>query len=185
MCNDWDWWGTLTIDKNKQDRSDLKAYRINFQAFIHKENKKLKRKGKEPIKYLLVAEKHKDGNWHMHGFLKNVPTVEKNEYGYWDWKDYAKNFGYISLSAIKDHERASSYITKYMTKDTQQLVTEIHEHMYVSSKGLNKPRTIKIGTPVEKAFPADWENEYVAVSMLRTSEQLTNCNNMITWDRQI
>lgn len=183
MCNDWEWWCTLTIDKGKHDRSDLKAYRKAFYKWMTAINKKHKKAKLAKVNYLLVAEKHKDGNWHMHGFLSGVQGVVKNRFGYWDWPAYQEQFGYISLEHLRSQERAASYITKYMTKDVQKSVTEIGEHTYVASQGLKRPKIIKTGSPIGDRYPADWENEYCALSMLKSPEQRKLADSIIAWDR--
>ena len=176
-CNKWDWWCTLTINKEKRDRNDLKAYRKAFKRFVSD----LRKQG-NPIRYLLVAERHKDGNWHMHGFLAGVHGVMPNKYGYWDWPDYYDKFGYISLSRIKSKERAANYIVKYMTKDLERSVKELGEHMYCASQGLKRPKTERTGICVGPQIPADWENEYVAQTLIRDADKLKLIDSSIAWD---
>ena len=180
ICNEWDWWCTLTISPDKHDRSDLPEFRRKFGRWLTNKNRYLDNSDK--ISYLLVPEKHKDGNWHMHGFLKGNIDVAKNEHGYFDWYEYRDKFGFISLSKIKNQEKAASYITKYMTKDLQKSVSELGEHTYVATKGLKRPIAIKKGISNSNRYPSDWENEYVAISTITTKEQLSLANTMITWD---
>lgn len=184
MCNDWDWWCTLTISKDKHDRSDLKAYRKAFYKWVFNMNKRQVRAGLPKIQYLLVPEKHKDGMWHMHGFLKGVQGVEKNGFGYLDWSEYQAKFGYISLAPIKNQSKASNYIVKYMTKDVQKSVTEMGEHLYVASKGLKRPKIIKTGVPFSERYPADWDNKYCSIAMLTTDESRSKADSIISWDRE-
>lgn len=201
MCNDWFWWCTLTINRILHDRSDLKAYRKAFCKWMTNMNKVLKRAGKEPIRYLLVAEKHEDGNWHMHGFMNGMQedqlrifTLEeklpvfirealKDGRKLYDWGAYHEQFGYISLERVRSQERAASYITKYMTKDVQRMVSEMGEHVYVASQGLKRPKIVKTGVPLAERYPADWENEWCALSMLKSPEQSKLADSIIAWDR--
>lgn len=136
MCNDWDFFVTLTIDKSKMDRYDLKSYYAKFSQFLRNYNKRHNLN----IKYLFIPEKHKDGAWHMHGFLHGLPInhLEVNHHGYYDWLAYSERFGYISLDMIRDKDKASSYITKYISKDLANCVTELNSKMYYCSKGLKK-----------------------------------------------
>lgn len=200
MCNDWEWWCTLTIDKSKHDRGNLKAYRKAFCKWVTGINRRCKKTGEVPIRYLLVAEKHEDGNWHMHGFmngmqadqLRNFTLAEKlpvfirealkDGRELYDWSAYREQFGFISLERIRCQERAASYIIKYVTKDVQRSVTELGEHAYVASQGLKRPKIVKTGKPIETRYPADWENKYCELSILRTPEQRKLADSIIAWD---
>lgn len=136
LCNPWEWFVTLTIAAEKQDRSDLGAYVKDLGNFIGNFNKKYGCK----MKYLLVPELHKDGkSWHMHGLLHDVPDVAlvRNEYGYMDMPYYKNRFGYISLSPVKSHEKVSRYITKYISKDIGARLNDKGEHLFYASKGLS------------------------------------------------
>lgn len=159
LCNDWDYFMTLTLDKRKYDRYNLPKYIKDLSQFIRDLRKKLNR----DIKYLLVPEMHKDGAWHMHGFIKGLcisdvelfkvdskipfyikDKLEKGQLVY-RWLDYEKKFGFCDLEPIRDKERASSYVTKYVTKDLGTGVTDINAKMYYSSRGLEYAKTIKKG----------------------------------------
>lgn len=142
LCNQWDFWCTLTLDDSKQNRYDLDSFVARFGEFIHNYNRRTEEQYK--VKYLLVPEKHKDGAWHMHGFIKGIRPDDlfTNQYGYLTWKKYQDKFGFISMSAVRDVDKASSYITKYITKDLSNTVTECNAHMYYHSKGLLKPKVI-------------------------------------------
>ena len=69
ICNDWEFFVTLTLDKGKYNRFDLKRYRVDLAQFI----RDYKKKYKIDIKYLLIPEMHKDGAWHMHGLIMGLP----------------------------------------------------------------------------------------------------------------
>ena len=81
ICNEWDFFVTLTLDKSKYDRMDLKKYRKDLAQFIRDYNKKYKIN----IKYLLIPEMHKDGAWHMHGLIIGLPIehLEKMRMAIW------------------------------------------------------------------------------------------------------
>lgn len=158
LCNQWDWWCTFTLNKEKYpNRADLDKYAKDFMEFVHNYNRRTPDEYK--VKYLLVPEQHADGSWHMHGFIKgiNPKDLVKNENGYLEWKQYRKKFGFISMDKIKDADRASSYILKYMTKDTEKNVTEINKHMYYCSKGLERAVEVYRG---EGTFHGTWDWEH-------------------------
>lgn len=139
LCNPWDYWCTFTISKeNYPNRTDLDRFAKDFAEFLHNYNRRADEE--EKVKYLLVPEQHKDGAWHMHGFIKGIKSKDlvKNSNGYLEWKQYRKKFGYMTMDTIKDKDKASSYILKYMTKDTDKNVTDLNKHLYYCSKGLER-----------------------------------------------
>lgn len=158
LCNLWDYWCTFTIDPQKFDRTNLSEYYSKFSKFINDYNKR--RDDEYRVKYLLVPEKHKDGCWHMHGFIKGIAPHDLyvNKYGYLTWKQYENKFGFISMDKIKDLEKASSYIQKYMTKDLEKSVTELNHRIFYSSHGLNKAQELYRGNGIFSGL-WDWEHE--------------------------
>lgn len=162
ICNDWNYFVTLTIDPLKYDRTDLNAYKKQLSQWIRNYNKKYDCN----IKYLLIPELHKDGcSWHMHGLIRGVPPdkLSVNNNNYLDWIDYKLKFGYISLDKIRNEEACCKYITKYITKDLQRSVTDLGAHLYYCSQGLKKAETIKKGHLKRPFEMPDFENEYVKV----------------------
>lgn len=169
MCNPWDYWCTFTINPEKYDRMNLKSYFKDFAEFIHNYNRRSSEN--EKVKYLLVPEQHKDGAWHLHGFIKGIrhKDLYKNSYGYLTWKQYEKKFGFISIDKLKDKERASSYVLKYMTKDSDKNVTELNANMYYCSKGLERAKELYRGNAL---FCGEWDWEqpegYVKIKNIDT-----------------
>ena len=157
LCNSWDWWCTFTIDPKKFDRNNLDEYFKKFSKFLNNYNSKAVEEYK--VKYLLVPEQHKDGAWHMHGFIKGIKPKDLyiNQFGYSTWKQYEKNFGFISMDRIQDLDKCSSYILKYMTKCEDKNVTELNRHLYYCSKGLNKAKELYRGNAI---FHGDWDWEH-------------------------
>lgn len=164
ICNDFEYFVTLTIDNTKYDRGDLNTYYKAFRTFL----KNYSRNHKTKIQYVFIPEKHKDGNWHMHGLIKGIPKehLSINKYGYLDWNYYKERFGFISLSKIKNNEACCKYITKYINKDLQETIKELNQHMYYCSKGLKKATEIKRGTLSANSIPYDFENDYVKIKWL-------------------
>lgn len=161
-CNEFDYFVTLTIDPRKYDRSDLKGYYKDFTQFL----RDYRKKHKVSIAYLFIPERHKDGNWHMHGFIKGLPRehLQINEHGYMDWEPYRKRFGWISIDGIRSQDAVSKYITKYINKELADSIKELNAHLYYCSKGLEKAVEIKKGTLSAKSIPWDFENDYVKVA---------------------
>lgn len=138
LCNDWEWFVTLTIDGEKQNREDLDQYVKDFGVWVSHFN----RKYHCHLKYILIPEQHKDGkSWHMHGLLHDVPdaALVRNEHGYMDIPYYRERFGYVSLSPVKNKSRCARYITKYVTKDigkSSARLADLGKHLYYASRGL-------------------------------------------------
>lgn len=146
LCNGWDYFCTFTINKDKYDRYDFKTYYSDLSKFIANYNRSCK--PEEQVKYIFVPEMHKDGAWHIHGFLKGIRGGDLyiNKHGYLGWKQYEKKFGYISFSQIKDVDRCANYILKYITKDSSKNISELGLHLYYASKKLLTGETIFRGS---------------------------------------
>ena len=180
ICNPWRLFGTFTIDADLHPRDDLKGYYKKFSQWIRNYNKKYNIN----IKYLFVPERHKDGSWHMHGFIYGLPESHlvpfkkgdksKNgkpiksdlwRNGYYNWSAYAKKFGFNSFDFIKNHEAVSKYATKYLTKDVESSVKEVNAKSYYNSRGLEKATEYIRGylaVPV-KDVDCDFINDYVKI----------------------
>ena len=158
-CNPWELFVTLTIDPKRHNRHDLNKYMRNLSRWITEYN----RDYGQNIKYLLIPEMHKDGAWHLHGFLMglNHNLLVKNKNGYLDWLEYQKEFGWISIDKIKNHEAVSKYVTKYISKNLQDCVKQLHAHMYYCSKGLQRAVEIKRGTLSAYNVPWTFENDWI------------------------
>ena len=180
MCNDWDYFITCTLDKQKYERTDLDAFRKDLAHFIR--NQRIKYQC--DIRYLLIPELHSDGkSWHMHGLLggvkddmiadfDNTVPMKIRILGYKNYPDYAKKFGYVSMGTIKNKDAIAKYITKYINKDIQKSVTELGKHLYYCSRGLNKAVKIKQG--ILRDYPAQWhyENDYVKIYWCKEFEEV-------------
>lgn len=161
LCNPWDHFVTLTLDKNKYDRYNLDKYVKDLSQFIRNQ----RRKYKTDIKYLLIPEQHKDGAWHIHGFLMGLKSkmLTENAHGYMDWIDYTRKFGYCSIDTIKHKNKAASYITKYISKDFSRGNTKLNAKMYYCSQGLCRAETIKIGLLNGILSNPDYVGEYATI----------------------
>lgn len=157
-CNPWDLFITLTIDPGRFERKDLNKYQKQLTKWISNYNAK----HETNVKYLLIPEMHKDGAWHMHGFLMGLPAdhLTINENGYKDWLPYREKFGYCSIDLIRYHERVAKYVTKYISKNLIDSVKELNAHMYYCSSGLARATEIKRGTLIAVNVPWDYENDW-------------------------
>lgn len=189
LCNDWDYFVTLTLDNAKRDRYDLSAFWKAFSQFVRDYRKRYS----VSVRYLFIPEQHKDGAWHAHGFLAGLPADHLRPFtlqetlpaalldalrksgALYDWPLYRQKFGFVTVEPIRDKQRAVSYITKYITKDLERSVTRLGAHLYYASRGLHKAEEIKRGQLVREV-PVDYANEHCAITWFdadtTTAEQL-------------
>lgn len=159
--NRWEYFVTLTIDPNKLDSTDFNL--ISEKLNIWTNN--LKKRYAPDLKYILVPELHKDKKkWHFHGLFANIGSmpltfsgktcIGKFVYDYVK-KPYATKvyniplwkYGYSTATIVKDTAKASSYITKYITKDVSRVLA--NQHRYLASQNNDRP--------VERVFNVDYD----------------------------
>lgn len=181
ICNEFEYFVTLTVNGQYLDRYDLKEYIKKLSQFIRDYRKKYNAN----VQYLLIPEKHIDGAWHMHGLLKGIPKehLKINKYGYKDWEEYSKRFGYISIDEIKNQIAVSKYITKYISKsiDTGRGVTDKESKLYYCSRGLKKAIKIDEGTlntyHLNNIY-FEFENDYIK-SLTLNKKEYENIKKML------
>lgn len=177
MCNDWQFFVTLTLSPDKLsildlDRFDLKSFYKKFSKWLNNLPYK--------IDYLLVPEQHKNGAWHFHGFINGIPDdhlslfnesdylpyyiLNKLNDGYliYKWIDYANKFGFCDLEFIKNQEKCSSYVTKYISKELYKTINNLGYHCYYCSKGLKRSEKI-FHDVLDKCIDYDFNDDYVSV----------------------
>ncbi len=147
--NVWDWFITLTFDSKKIDRYDYKECSTRLRKWLNN----MKNKYAKDMKYLIIPEQHKDGAWHFHGLLSNCDNmkfdkafnkhtgellVTKNDLQIYNFGNY--KLGFSTATPIEDTAKASSYITKYVTKQLAEN-TLGHRRYYPSSNLDLPPKT--------------------------------------------
>lgn len=144
-ANDWDWFATITFNKEKVDRYDYKA----ITKMLTKWLKNVRQNHAPDMKYLFVPELHKDGAYHFHGLIKNPGTINLVEAinPYTGEKIFEKGKqvfniksfrgGFTTVTLVEDSSRASSYITKYITKDLVRATKRMRR--YYPSLNLDLP----------------------------------------------
>lgn len=132
LCNDFDYFSTLTINSDLCDRYSLDIVQNKLKKLL----KKLKRNNKD-FKYIFITEKHKDGAFHFHGLIGGLSEdlFLINSNGYLEMSFFTDNLGFNSFSKIRDYTKTCNYITKYITKDC---IKNSHNQIYISSRGLKK-----------------------------------------------
>lgn len=171
LCNDWNYFATLTIDGDKLSRADLETFRGKLTKMI----RNLRQNDGAEIRYLLVPELHptalKDGRteWHLHGLLEIpesylVPFENRRIYGkdgkrfppryirekilkgepIYYWKQYAKSFGYSVLEPVRNIDASARYLMKYVAKGQKETAQHLEkgQNLYYHSTGLKKAEKI-------------------------------------------
>ncbi len=173
LCNDFDFFITLTFDRKKYDSSDLKELKRIVGQWLSNYKKRIN----PNIKYLIIPELHKDNkHFHFHGLISNINDItefKKSRKGImrYNWTPWHDKFGFTSLEEIRDKDAVSKYITKYITKD---VIQTFNKHRYLCSKGLKKPKTIFEITHYIEEMPCDFENDFVRIKNLNSYEEFYN-----------
>lgn len=159
-ANKWEYFITLTIDPALLNNTDFNLVSEKLNIWTNN----LKKRYAPDLKYIFVPELHKDKRkWHFHGLFSNIGSIPlsfsgKTCIGKFVY-DYAKKpyatkvynlplwkYGFSTATQIKDTARASSYITKYITKDVSRILQ--NQHRYLSSQNCEKP--------IEKVYNVDY-----------------------------
>lgn len=139
--NTWDWFITLTFDREKTDSSDYDEIVRRLQIFLNH----LQQRQCPNLKYLIVPEFHADNkHYHFHGLLSDCDGLRfkysghdtKNEepiYNILNW-----SWGFTTATRVTDTRRVSSYITKYITKESQIFLKE--KNRYYCSRNINRTK---------------------------------------------
>ena len=176
LCNEWQWFGTFTLNPACRDRTDLDGFRRDFMQYVRNT-----RRTCPDFQALLVPELHRNKEgWHMHGLIQGLPVEmlrlftlseklpkyirQKLKAGQllYDWPGYRERFGWVDIEAIRSRDAAARYITKYITKgkDETAQVLDLGKHLYYATRGLRKPERMEVenapGTfgAVPDAFPS-------------------------------
>ncbi len=140
--NVWDWFITLTFDRERTDASDYDIIVRRLQIFLNN----LQKRQCPNLKYLIVPEFHDDKtHYHFHGLLSGCEGLRFKFSGHYSKKEklpvyYILNWkwGFTTATRVYDTQRASSYITKYISKDTGTFLKE--KHRYYASRNISRAK---------------------------------------------
>lgn len=138
--NDWEWFITLTFDRDKIDSS-------NYDSLVNTVRKwfnHVKERKAPNMKYLIVPELHLDGeHYHFHGLLADCDGltfvdsgIKQKKKKVFNIKDF--KFGFTTATRVEDTKRVSSYISKYITKDLEKHIKGKRRFLY--SKNCEKAK---------------------------------------------
>lgn len=132
--NEWDWFITLTFRRTDIKANDYDVIVNKLKIFLNN----LQSRKCPNLKYLIVPELHADKeNYHFHGLLADCDGLSFVESGRYDTRRGFSvpifnmpqwTYGFTTATRVTDSAKASSYITKYITKDTDKHLTGKHRY---------------------------------------------------------
>lgn len=158
LSNEFRYFVTLTLDSSKVDRYDVKLITRKLNAWC---DNHVRRHG---LRYVLVAERHKDGAVHFHGFFNDaLPVVDSGtislpgggkprkprskaqraawlaEGGRIVYNLPAWSLGFTTAIELYGTRRAAvGYVTKYITKAAEK----VGGRWYYSGGDLKRPEVL-------------------------------------------
>ena len=176
--NEWDYFITLTIDRKKFDASDYDLTVKKLTKYLNN----IRYKKAPNFKYLIVPELHADKkNYHFHGVIANIGRCRFEPSGHYDddgeviynWLDW--NYGYTTATKIKDIGRVSSYITKYITKSTAQVLK--NKKRYYCSRNVERVEPDYINMPTHEFIEqfADEFDYLKTITIPGAKQKVTYC----------
>lgn len=138
-ANTWDYFITLTFDREKVNASNYNDVTKKLQKFLQN----LRERKCSDLKYLIVPELHKDGvHYHFHGLLANCEGIIFKDsglktkdgmtiYNISEWR-----LGFTTATKVKDTQKVCSYIAKYITKALTMSLP--NKKRYYASQNLKK-----------------------------------------------
>jgi hypothetical protein len=115
LSNDFRWFVTLTLNKEKVDRYDPAAVVRKLNQWC---SNQVKRKG---LKYVLVPERHEDGALHFHGFFSDslimIPSGHYDGAGHEIFNIPGWALGFTAaIQLYGNYPAAVAYVCKYIGK---------------------------------------------------------------------
>lgn len=169
--NDFDWFATLTFDKDKIDRTNDEVVYNAYKKYINNIKHQFPN-----FKYLTVLERHEDGCIHFHLLIAGITPKQmglvnsgkvccswatlKNgicSKAYFEKTKHLHTltetdglavynvttfiYGLTTVTRIASKERCNSYVKKYINKDIGKS-TEIFKKRFFYSSNLNVPQVV-------------------------------------------
>lgn len=149
--NKWEYFITLTFDRNLTDSSNYDEVYKKLNTFL----KNFKYRNSSHLQYVIVPELHADKkHFHLHGLLANcnelnfVDSGHKTPTGETIYNVTNWSYGFTTATKVKDNDRVCSYIAKYMSKDNLHNIP--NRHRYLCSRGLSRVKAKKLNTDTDK-----------------------------------
>lgn len=152
---------TLTNGHQTRGADSELCYKHNqeFKKRVLKKMNNLRNKYPD-FEYILVPEFHESGYIHMHGIFFGFPHSRLIDSGYTTKTSVIYNLGgfegigFTTATVIKSIEKASSYITKYITKE---MAFYKGWQRYYISRGIKRPEIEKLKMDLQEVQSSvDW-----------------------------
>lgn len=153
LCNNFEYFCTITVSSAKCDRYSLDEVQDNLRKCLRNI-----RNSSNNFKYLIITEKHKDGAFHFHGLMSGLSDLYVNKYGYLS-SSKLDTLGFNSFSKIESLDKVSNYILKYITKDC---VRNSKNQVYISSRGLKKAERTELNPNISN-IDYSYTNDYCSI----------------------
>lgn len=192
--NDFDWFCTLTFDKDKLDRTNDEAVFNAYKKYINNTKKQFPNLG-----YMCFPERHEDNCIHFHLLINGISAKQlglmnsgkvccswatlKNKVSSKEFFERTKYlheltdtdglpiynvttfpYGYTTVTRIASRERCNSYVKKYVEKALGS--TDIFKKRFYYSSNLKVPDI------VERLVGADFEKPKSIIDMLSIKNNL-------------
>lgn len=161
LSNDFDYFWTLTFNEN---RSDDEICFSKMQKWLKRMRAKY-----GTFNYIFIPERHKDGSIHFHGvtggFKGKIVDSGVRHRGHIVFNCVDYDYGFTTLSAIRDRKKCASYVTKYVTKDLMNTPVEKGKKKYWCSRGLRLPVVTYSENNLCVGKTPDWKSEDGRVSI--------------------
>ena len=154
LCNDFEYFCTITVSSAKCDRYSLDEVQDNLRNCLRNI-----RNSSDNFKYLIITEKHKDGAFHFHGLMSGVSDLYFNQFGYLCCSKL-DCLGFNSFSKIESLEKVANYILKYISKDC---VKNSKNQVYISSRGLKKSERSELNFNINNDIKFSYSNDFVDI----------------------
>lgn len=159
--NDFKYFVTFTFGKNRKDDKEKFKQLDNWLRYMKKKH--------GLFDYILVPERHKTGEIHLHGVfgecgMKLVDSGVKHKnrtiYNMPEWR-----YGFSTISKIEHREKTANYLVdSYMTKDNMDVVPE-GKKKYWSSNGLRKPVVSYSDEYLNYDLLPNWQNDKADIAI--------------------
>ena len=133
-CYKWEYFITITFSPDKVDRTNFTECSRKLRRWLNNQ-----RVNAPDFKYLFVPELHADGkSWHFHGLMADIGDIKFVDSGHKSKGDIIYNlgkwsYGFSTATIIKDTNRVSKYIGKYITKTVCALTEKKHRYYVFSN----------------------------------------------------
>lgn len=188
--NNWEWFFTLTFNPDKVDSFNYEEVTTKLSDWLSNMRKKCNN-----MKYVVVPELHESGRWHFHGLFADVENMvfvdseKRDKKGRIIYNVGNYKLGFSTATKIDDVSKASSYLTKYITKEMCDVTGG--KKRYWRSRNVQMPEVIDLMIENPYSLIEEYKEEityqseiegYIKVTYLDMPIYTTNTRRLVTSD---